>query len=126
MTTGNGTHSPFQKNIEKAVKAIQAKDYVTAQDCIKSTMLENDHAPEIHNLLGALAELTGDLGLAGKHYRAAFALEPTYKPAIRNLDRITAFNFRVGDTNPDFGNVPEIEEIIPYDSGIIGHLIKKD
>lgn len=130
MTTGKRTHSPFAENIAKAIEALQTKDYISAQEYIKSMMLENDHAPETHNLLGVLAELNGDLSLAGKHYRAAYALDPTYKPAIRNLDRITAFNYRASSTTPDFGNIHETEDCAPlgitYDSEVIGHLNKKD
>ena len=130
MTVGTETHSLFARNIDIAVKALLAKDYPTAQDYIKSAMLENHNAPEVHNLLGALAELTGDLRLAGKHYRAAYALDPAYKPANRNLDRITALNFSTGDTYPDFGDKPETEEILPYsieyDNQNIGHLRKKE
>lgn len=92
-------------------------------------MFENDHAPEPHNLLGILAETTGNLSLAGRHYRAAYDLDPTYKPAIRNLERITSFDYRVGNTNPDFGDKPEEKEIIryiiEYDDQNIGHLRKK-
>ena len=91
-------------------------------------MFENCHAPEVHNLLGIIVDLTGDLSLAGKHFRAAYALDATYKPASRNLNRITSFNYRFGKTSPDFGDKPEAEEntpyIIKYDDNNIGHFSK--
>ncbi|TGE35138.1 hypothetical protein E4K67_26990 [Desulfosporosinus fructosivorans] len=90
---------------------------------------ENNNAPEVHNLYGVLAELTGDLGLAGKHYRAAYALDPAYKPSSRNLERITSFYYSPWDTNPDFGDQPETEEVTNYvlefDNRNIGHLRKR-
>jgi tetratricopeptide (TPR) repeat protein len=128
MPIGIGDSS-FKKYIDKAVKALLEKDYDTAQEYVKHAMIENYHAPEVHNLFGILAEFKGDLSLAGKHFRAAYALDPTYKPASRNLERITSLYYRMQKTNPDFGDKPEEEEIIPYvikyDDKNIGHLIKK-
>lgn len=109
MKVGTGAHSSFEKKIEQAVNALQAKDYAAAKDYLKYAMYENEdnNAPEVHNLYGVLAELTGDLSLAGKHYRAAYALDPTYKPASKNLERITSFYYCPRDTGPDFGDKPE-------------------
>lgn len=128
--SSNEAERPFDKKIEQVVKALQTKDYLSAQEYIKSAMLEDCHAPEVQNLLGALAELMGDPGLAGKHYRAANALDPTYKPARRNLDRITSFSHRAWEEKPDLGNKSENEEAIPYileyDEKNIGHLRKRE
>lgn len=122
--------SSFEKNIEKAINALQVNDYAVAQEYIKYAMLENYHSPKVHNLFGVLVELTGNLSLAGKHYRAALALDPTYRPANRNLERITSFYCRFRNTNPDFGDKPEEEEIIPYiveyDKNNIGHVKKEE
>ena len=49
------------------------------------------HAPQPHNLLGVLLEKQGDHLLAMKHFRAAWALEPTYAPARQNLDYFGTF-----------------------------------
>jgi len=129
MSVGIELYDSFKKNIEKAVTALQDKDYVTAQESIKSAMIENCHAPEVHNLLGILAEFTDDLSLAAKHFRAAYALDPTYKPASRNLKRITSFYYCPGDMNPDFGDKPETEKfnnyILEFDNMNIGHLRKR-
>jgi len=131
MKADTGAHGSFEKKIEQAVNALQAKDYAAAKESLKYAMFENENnnAPEVHNLYGVLAELTGDLSLAGKHYRAAYALDPAYKPASRNLERITSFYYSLGDTNPDFGDKPEAEEIVNYilefDNRNIGHLRKR-
>ncbi|EXJ22663.1 hypothetical protein ADIAL_1917 [Alkalibacterium sp. AK22] len=45
------------------------------------------HAAEPHNLLGVLLEAKGMKAEAMKHYRAAIALEPGYRPARENLYR---------------------------------------
>lgn len=132
MKLGTGAHGSFEKKIEQAVNALQAKDYAAAQEYLKYAMFENENnnAPEVHNLYGVLAELTGDLSLAGKHYRAAYALDPAYKPASRNLERITSFYYIPWDTTPDFGDKPEteasIDYIIEFDNRNIGHLRKRE
>ena len=131
MKVGTGALGSFEKLIEQAVNALQVKDYPAAKEYLKYAMFENENnnAPEVHNLYGVLAEFTGDLSLAGKHYRAAYALDPTYKPASRNLERITSFYFIPRDTKPDFGDKPETKEIINYilefDNRNIGHLRKR-
>ena len=129
MTVDTTELNSFEKNIKEAINALQLNNYVAAQEYIKYAMLENYHSPKVHNLFGVLAELTEDLNLAGKHYRAALALDPTYRPANRNLERITSFYCRFGTTNPDFGDKIKDREIIPYvieyDKNNIGHLKKK-
>ncbi|MDF2819833.1 MAG: hypothetical protein K0R15_274 [Clostridiales bacterium] len=55
---------------------------------IIKALIENPNAPEPHNLLGIWNELKGNYDLARKHYRAAYALDPTYKPASGNLERV--------------------------------------
>ena len=122
----------FHVLIQQAVNALQVKDFPNAKEYLKYALFENENsiAPEVHNLYGVLAEFTGDLSLAGKHYRAAYALDPTYKPASRNLERITSFYYSPRDTTPDFGDKPEPKESINYslefDNRNIGHLRKKE
>lgn len=48
-------------------------------------------APEPHNLLGIILEKTGNHPLAMKHFRAAWALDPTYHPANQNLMILGSF-----------------------------------
>jgi len=128
MAVGIKLENSFEMNITKAVTAIQEKDYVIAQEYIKYAMFDNCHAPEVHNLLGIIAELTGNLSLAGKHFRASYALDATYKPASRNLHRISSFYDGSGKRSPDFGDTPEAGEntsyIIEYDDNNIGHFSK--
>jgi lipoprotein NlpI len=47
---------------------------------------------EAYNLLGALLEIKGDAVEAQKFYRAALDIDPTFKPAHANLDRITSWH----------------------------------
>jgi lipoprotein NlpI len=65
-------------------------------------MNENPDSPEPQNLLGIWYEFQGNNDLARRHYRAAYALDPTYKPSSINLERISTF-FSAHKIPVDFG-----------------------
>nr|WP_288824380.1 hypothetical protein [uncultured Clostridium sp.] len=65
---------------------ISMQDYQTCESIICQAIGKYPHAPEPHNLIGILLEKTGDHPAAMKHFRAAWALDPTYLPARRNLE----------------------------------------
>jgi len=83
----------FKELIEFAKKCINEKKYDKATEYLKKAMVEKLESPEPQNLLGVLYELKGDLSKAGKHYRAALELDPTYRPSQDNLERVTAFKY---------------------------------
>lgn len=82
----------FAHKLASASKALKTHDFPKARADIAETMMLNPDAPEPHNLLGIYYEMTGDYCAARKHYRAGYALDPTYKPCCRNLERITGFD----------------------------------
>ena len=119
----------FEKYIQMATTALKGRDYGEAEKRIKHAMLIQPHSAKAHNLYGILEECLKDCSLANKHYRAALALDPTYKPSIRNLERITTFYAYNDRCKFDFGDKPEEEEYEPlyqivYDNHNVGHLCK--
>jgi tetratricopeptide (TPR) repeat protein len=70
---------------------IEHKEYEKSEMLIKEFMGKYHHAPEPHNLLGLVLEAQGDHLTAMKHFRAAYALDPTYLPAQHNLDHFGTF-----------------------------------
>lgn len=66
-------------------------------------MFRNDSSGEVHNLLGIYYEKKGDLNMAGKHYRAAWDLEPTFKAPMNNLQRITSYNYTRTEKYIEYG-----------------------
>ncbi len=82
----------FSREVKQATVALNARDFGRARAAIADAMGLNMDAPEPHNLLGILYEMMGDYQAARKHYRAGYALDPTYKPCCRNLERITGFD----------------------------------
>jgi len=120
----------YEKYIKTAISELKEGDYSKAEENIKRAMLEGPHSPEAHNLYGILSELESDGNLARKHYRAAYALDPTYKPAARNLERIATFEYYLYNQKIDYGDQPETEPespyVVVYDSNHVGHLSKKE
>lgn len=80
----------FKKDIECAIRNIQEGQIEEAKRWVSEAMLLRPEAPEPHNLLGIIAEYTGDMVSARKHYRASWALDEAYQPAYKNLDRLTS------------------------------------
>ncbi len=95
--------SNYALSIEKAKEAIIKNNYNEAKKYIVCAFEENQNSPEIHNLLGIIAELKKDLSSAGKHYRASNALDPAYKPSSVNLERITSLYYNTILIAPDYG-----------------------
>ncbi|MDZ5724170.1 hypothetical protein [Acetobacterium sp. K1/6] len=120
----------FEEYMASAKRDLKTGDYFLAEEKIKKAMNENPHSPAVHNLYGILEELLKEENLAHKHYRAAIALDPAYKPAMRNLERISTFEERTRKGHIDFGDEPEQPEedlyIIEYDRNHVGHLHKKN
>ncbi len=98
---------PYDSYIQSAINALKQRSYPQAEENIKQAMLINPHSSVVHNLYGIFEELLMEDNLARKHYRAAYALDPTYKPAIRNLDRISTFEYYLKRIPIDYGDQPE-------------------
>ncbi len=82
---------PFSEMVKEAAKTLSKGSLYEALPVIKEALILNTEAAEPHNLLGIFFELKGDDNNARKHYRAAYALDPTYKPACSNLERLVTF-----------------------------------
>lgn len=53
---------------------------------IINAMVKNPHSPIPHNLMGILMERENNHISAMKHFRAAYALDPSYIPARHNIE----------------------------------------
>jgi hypothetical protein len=83
--------STYGRTLTSATAALKARKFNAARADIVAAMGLDMDAPEPHNLLGILYEMTGDFQAARRHYRAGYALDPSYKPCCRNLERLTGF-----------------------------------
>jgi DNA-binding response OmpR family regulator len=75
--------------IEQAKAAVEAYDFDTAASWAQQAVSLDPSRAEAFNLLGVLLERRGGRLEAQRYYRAALALDPTYKPAWNNLNRST-------------------------------------
>ena len=60
--------------------------YADAEALAIKAMAEYPDSPIPHNLYGIILDKLGQHPKALKHYRAANALDPTYQPAVLNLN----------------------------------------
>jgi hypothetical protein len=94
----------FIMAVSEAIDALRSHDIQASRSQIANAMILDMNAPEPQNLYGILCELSGDDNMARKHYRAAYALDPTYKPACHNLERLVAFEWGPQSREYDYGD----------------------
>jgi DNA-binding response OmpR family regulator len=79
----------YEGCIEQAKAAVEAYDFDSAAAWAEQAVALDTARAEAFNLLGVLLEHRGSRLEAQRYYRAAVALDPTYKPAWNNLNRST-------------------------------------
>lgn len=72
-------------------RMIEDGRYDNAYGIITEGMKAEPDSAAWHNLLGILYEKQGNHTGGMKHFRAAWALEPTFLPASRNMDMYGSF-----------------------------------
>jgi DNA-binding response OmpR family regulator len=80
--------------IELAKRCIGNRHFDAAVEHVRKAISLDPSRPEAFNLLGALMEIRGDRLEAQKNYRAALSLDPSYEPAIKNLQRSTDMRWK--------------------------------
>lgn len=101
----------FTKCLSLATQSLRNHEQEKAYYEIIEAMRIFPDSPQPHNLLGIWFEINGDDIMARRHYRAAYSLDPTFKPACKNIERICTFE------NPepfayDFGDESEEQETL--------------
>jgi len=84
----------YASRIELAKKSIGDRHFDAAVEHVRKAIFIDPGRPEAFNLLGGLMEIRGDRVEAQKNYRAALSLDPSYEPAIKNLQRSTTGKWR--------------------------------
>ena len=83
----------FEDLVEFAKLNIITNNFEKAEEILKQAIGKDPSSPITHNLLGVISEYKGDILQAQKYYRAALALDPTYKPAESNIRRTVEFDY---------------------------------
>lgn len=82
--------------ITSARELIASNEFKECERLIRRAMGDFPDNAVPHNLMGLLYEKKGDHLNAMKHFRAAWALDPSYRPALKNLDSFgTVFSDKV-------------------------------
>jgi DNA-binding response OmpR family regulator len=84
----------YGTSIELAKRSIGNRHFAAAIEHVCRAIFLDPTRPEAFNLLGALLETQGDRMEAQKNYRAALSLDPSYAPAIKNLQRSTSWGWK--------------------------------
>jgi two-component system, OmpR family, alkaline phosphatase synthesis response regulator PhoP len=84
----------YGSSIELAKKSIGDRHFDAAIEHARKAIFLDPSRPEAFNLLGALLEIRGDRIEAQKNYRAALSLDPSYAPAIKNLEKSTSWGWK--------------------------------
>lgn len=104
MKSNTGSIYVFNEILSKIIELLKNENIEEAKSLISEVMILNMDAPEPHNLLGILYEITGDDHEAKKHFRASYALDHTYIPASKNLERLVNFDWGAQSRDYDFGD----------------------
>ncbi len=109
MNNPNTSIAMFTKCISQAADSLRHCEMEKAHDLIVEAICIDPDAPQPHNLLGIWFELNGNDDKARRHYRAAYSLDPTFKPACKNLEQICTMLKNLKPYSYDFGDEPEEE-----------------
>jgi DNA-binding response OmpR family regulator len=84
----------YGTSIELAKRSIGNRHFDASIEHVRKAIFLDPTRPEAFNLLGALMEIRADRLEAQKNYRAALSLDPSYAPAIKNLQRSTSWSWK--------------------------------
>ncbi len=77
----------FEDILNLAKSEINKRNFNEAIELLKKATSSDTEKPEPFNLMGVIYELKNQQAKAMKMYRAALALDPSYRPASDNLQR---------------------------------------
>lgn len=104
-----GDLADYKTLIELTKRHIADGDYIAAGEVARKAIASDPGHAEAYNLYGAIYEMEGRLLEAQKFYRAAFNIDPTYKPSLANLERSTTWKKQggidLGADKPDEGGI---------------------
>ena len=103
-------HQPANRRyvmlLHRSIAALKEGQPLLAERLLHQALFRQPERPEAYNLLGVLVECTGDWLNSQKFYRAALNMEPTYRAAWNNLQRVTSTGNKCGPV--DYGETSEL------------------
>ena len=112
------------------IRALVAQRHFSeAEDEAAQAMAAAPHDAQPHNLMGIIMERENDHIQAMKHFRAAWALDPTFVPARINMERYGSFSFTMPRPAYDEADCPQEADVqkcrIETDAHGIGHVVRR-
>ncbi len=94
----------FEDILNLAKGEINKKNFIEAIELLKKATSTDSEKPEPFNLMGIIYELKNQQAKAMKMYRAALALDPSYRPATDNLQRASEMTNQPDINDMDLGD----------------------
>lgn len=119
----------FENLVSHVRQMVMGNDFEEAEQEVAVAMGEAPHEAQPHNLMGIILERKHDHVGAMKHFRAAWALDPTFLPARVNMERYASFEKRIPrpafdeSDCPQSGNQNKKRCRIEYDQSGVGHVV---
>lgn len=86
METNERSNTEIRKYCTTIRKLLVHQEFDECEQLTIKMMGKYPHNPEPHNIYGIILEKRGNHLLGLKHFRAALSLDPSFKPAMRNLE----------------------------------------
>jgi DNA-binding response OmpR family regulator len=83
----------YHSIVELAKGFIVKQQFGPAKEWLQKAVAMDTVNPTAFNLLGVMYEMEGELQLGQKMYRAALSIDPSYTPAIENLNRSAQWQY---------------------------------
>lgn len=115
----------LNEEVHNLINAFALED---AREKICEAMKEYPNAAQPHNLFGILMEKQGNHIAAMKHFRAAWALDPAFLPARKNMENYGSFTTPGAPAYQmeDCGTDAKKERVkMEYDENGIGHIVRR-
>ena len=118
------------KELTARVRRIVQENHMReAEAAAAKAMADAPHEAQSHNLMGIIMEQENDPIQAMKHFRAAWALDPSFIPARINMERYGSCSFAMPRPAYDEADCPqeanEHKCRIETDGRGIGHVIRR-
>lgn len=91
-TLNEGNVSDYPELVELTKRYITDCNFIQARETARKAIAVDPGHPEAYNLLGALLEIDGNRQEAQKFYCMALDIDPSFTPAMENLERSGSWN----------------------------------
>lgn len=89
----------YEECILQARQFLDSRQADAAMPLLRRAASLAPDSAELYNLMGAADELDGDVDAARRMYRVSVTLDPSYSPALENLERVSQWRYTLDGIN---------------------------